>query len=377
MPEKRDYYETLGLGRNATPEQVKQAYKELAKKYHPDINKEPGAEEKFKEVLEAYTILSDAQKRSAYDSYGFESPEFAGFDINDFIRRGGAHFDFSDLFGDLGFDPFEQSFKVERKQASQRGADLKTELEIELEEAAIGTEKTIEIAKTEKCSECEGTGSRDKELSKCSACNGRGMVERTQRTVFGIFSTRTTCPKCQGSGIAIKNPCRKCNGSGQMRVKKRISVKIPAGIDSGNHLRLKGEGNTGLKGGMHGDLYVVVLVKPHKIFKRGASDLFLEMPISFTEAALGSELEVPTISGKKAMLKVPAGTQTDTIFKLKGLGVKEINSSRIGDLYVKAIVKTPASLSKKQKELFEELSRLDGFKEREGFFSGFKRKFSK
>lgn len=375
MPEKRDYYEVLGIPKNATPEQVKQAYKELAKKFHPDINKEEGAEEKFKEVLEAYTILSDQQKRQAYDNYGFSSPQFSNFDFDEFMRRGGVHFDFSDIFGDIGFDPFEQFFNVEKRQGSQRGFDLKVELDLELEEAVLGAEKTIEFFKNEKCEECNGTGSASKELSKCTACNGKGVVERTQRTPFGIFSTRTTCPKCGGSGSVVKSPCRKCSGSGQTRVKKIITVKVPAGIDNGNHLRLKGEGNAGMKGGQHGDLYVIVHVKPHRIFKRDGNDLLVEVPISFPEAALGSEIEVPTIAGAKARLKIPAFTQSNTLFKLRGLGVKD--SSGTGDLFVKAIVKTPSSLNAEQRKLFEEMQRLDGFKEREGFFSGFKKKFSK
>jgi len=375
MPQKRDYYEILGIAKNSTPEQVKQAYKEMAKRYHPDLNKEPGAEEKFKEVLEAYTILSDPQKRSAYDAYGFEAPEFAGFDFDEFLRKGGMHFDFSDLFGDLGFDPFEQFFKVEKRQASQRGFDLRMDLELELEEAVFGTEKTIELVRTEKCDECNGTGSKDKELQKCQACNGKGIIERTQRTPFGIFSTRATCSKCGGEGAIVKNPCKKCNGSGQLRIKRKITVKIPAGIDSGNHLRLKGEGNAGFKGGQHGDLYVIVNVKPHKIFKRDRADLFVEVPISFAEAALGAEVEVPILAGGKAKLKIPASTQTNTIFKLRGLGVKE--ASRTGDLYVKAIIKTPSSINARQKELFEELAKLDGFKERENFFTSFKKKFNK
>jgi molecular chaperone DnaJ len=375
MASKRDYYDILGLQKNATPEQVKQAYKELAKKYHPDLNKEAGAEEKFKEVLEAYTILSDSQKRQAYDNYGFESPEFSNFDFNEFARQGGGRFDFSDLFGDLGFDPFEQFFGTQKKQTAQRGFDLRVDLEIELEEAVAGTEKTIEVSRIEKCDECNGTGSKDKESSKCPACNGKGVVERTQRTPFGIFSTRTTCPKCRGSGTVIKNPCRKCNGTGQVRGKKKITVKIPAGIDNGNHLRLKGEGNSGSKGGVHGDLYIIMFVKPHKIFKRDRTDLFVEVPISFTEAALGEEIEVPLLLAGKAKLKIPEGTQTGTLFKLKGLGVKA--EGRTGDLYVKAIVKTPESLNSKQKALFEDLAKLDGFKERQDFFGSLKKKFGK
>lgn len=375
MPQKRDYYDVLGLQKNATPEQVKQAYKELAKKYHPDLNKEAGAEEKFKEVLEAYTILSDSQKRQAYDNYGFESPEFSNFDFNEFFRQRGQSFDFSDLFGDLGFDPFEQFFGTQKRQTAQRGFDLRLDLELELEEAVAGTEKTIEVSKIEKCDECNGTGSKDKETTKCTACNGKGVIERTQRTPFGIFSTRTTCNKCGGTGTIIKNPCKKCNGTGQVMQKKKITVKIPAGIDNGNHLRLKGEGNAGSKGGMHGDLYIVAFIKPHKIFKRDKADLFVEVPISFAEAALGAEIEVPLLLAGKAKLKIPEATQTGTMFKLKGLGVK--TEGRTGDLYVKAIVKTPESLNARQKALFEDLEKLDGFKERQDFFSSLKKKFRK
>ena len=279
------------------------------------------------------------------------------------------------MFGDIGFDPFEQFFKTEKRQSSQKGFDLRIDLELKFEEAVLGTEKTIEFVKTDSCDECNGTGSKDKEVSRCPACNGKGVVERTQRTPFGLFSTRTTCSKCNGSGTVIKNPCRKCNGSGQIRVKKKVSVKIPAGIDSGNHLRLKGEGNAGIKGGQHGDLYVVVLVKPHRIFKRDGFDLFIEVPVSFAEAALGSEVEVPTINDGKARLKIPQGTQTGTLFKLRGLGVKDQRST--GDLFVKAIVKTPTSLTPQQREAFEKLNLLDGFKERDNFFDSLKKKLRK
>jgi len=376
MPaQKRDYYETLGLPKNSTPEQIKQAYKEFAKKFHPDINKEQGAEEKFKEVLEAYSVLSDPKKRADFDNYGFNSPEFSNFDVEEFMKRGGMHFDFSDLFGDAGFDPFEQFFRVEKKQSAQRGFDLRFDLELELEDAVLGIEKTIEFVKTDTCDECNGTGSRDKEVLKCPQCNGKGVVERAQKTPFGVFATRMTCNKCNGAGAVVKNPCKKCNGSGQIRVKKKISVKIPMGIENGSHLRLKGEGNAGSRGGLKGDLYVVVLIKPHKIFKRDGADLFVEVPISFAEAALGGEVEVPTINAGTAKLKLPAGTQSGTLFKLRGLGVKE--QSGIGDLFVKAIVKTPSALTLSQREAFEKLSSLDGFKERQSFFDSLKKKFKK
>ncbi len=377
MAEKRDYYDVLGIGKSASQDEIKKAYKGLAKKYHPDINKDEGAEEKFKEVLEAYTILSDPQKKQQYDQHGFEGPQgFGGFDFNEQMRKGGMHFDFSDLFDEMGFgDIFDEGIFGGRRKAygPRKGQDLRFDMEISFEEAVFGAEKTISFNRIAKCEECRGTGSRDGKKHRCDQCNGRGVVERIQRTPFGMFSTRTACGKCRGQGAIISNPCPECRGNGVTAARRKLKAKIPEGIDNGEHMRLQGEGNAGEKGGETGDLYIVVHVNPHEIFKRDGSDLFAEVPISFAEAALGAEIKVPTMK-EEATLKVPAGTQTDTLFKLKGLGVKEMHGKKTGDLYINAVVSTPKKLTKKQKELFEQLLELDG-KERKGFFDKLKKGF--
>ncbi|MFH1257262.1 MAG: molecular chaperone DnaJ [Candidatus Diapherotrites archaeon] len=372
MP-KHDYYEILGLAKGASPEEVKRAYKDLAKKFHPDVNREAGAEDKFKEVLEAYTVLSDPQKRQQYDQFGFEGQHFGGaggFDFSDLFRGGGMPFE--DLFEGMGFGGtiFENLFGGERQRRGPvRGSDLRYDLELNFEEAVFGTEKEIDVPHIGVCDECNGSGAAEKaSIVTCLQCGGRGVVERAQRTPFGVFSTRTTCGKCRGSGKVIKNPCKKCAGNGRVRARKKINVKIPAGIDSGFNLRLKGIGNADGESETPGDLYVVVFVKPSTRFRRDGADLFETVFVGFADAALGAEAEVPTLRGK-AKLKVPAGTQTSTVFRMKGLGVKEFGG-RTGDLFVKVKVKVPEKLSRKEKELIEKLREEDaGKKGKAGFFN--------
>ena len=382
MPEKRDYYEVLGLKKGASVEEVKRAYKKLAKKYHPDISKEEKAEEKFKEALEAYQVLSDPQKKQNYDQFGHAAEGFQGFQgFRGFSGARGFDFDFGDIFGgsfggfgSTGLDEMlRQAFGQRAREGPARGANLRIDLNLDFEEAVFGTEKTVSVSRIDECKECKGKGGSGEE--KCSQCKGSGVLRQTRRTPFGMFSTQSTCPKCGGQGKVLKNVCSKCRGKGRVKVRKDIKVKIPAGIDSGNHLRLKGEGNAGIRGGPSGDLFVVVFVEPHEVFKRDKADIFAEMPISFAEAALGTKIDVPTLKGE-AVLSVPQGTQTGTIFRLKGKGIKKLNETGFGDEYVKVIVQTPEKLGKKQKELFEELAKEEKLKkERKDFFGRIKKHF--
>ena len=369
MPEKRDYYDVLGLSKNANAEEVKQAYKRLAKQYHPDVSRETNAEEKFKEIQEAYSVLGDEQKRSSYDQFGHAFEGFQGFQgFRGF--EAGPDFDFEDLFSDFGRMGFGSIFKEafgERERA-ERGSNIRVDASIGFEEAAFGIEKEIDVERIAKCETCNGTGSKDREKAVCSACNGKGHTKKTNRMAFGVFSIQSTCSNCKGSGQVIKNPCRECNGKGTKRERKMIRVKIPPGVDTGSHLRLKGEGNAGTGGARAGDLFVVIFVEPHEIFKRDEEDVFCEMPISFSEAALGTKIDAPTLYGE-AEIKIPPGTQSGTIFKLAGKGVKRLDGRGTGNEFVKVNIETPKNLSRKQKELLEELAKEERLKQkRKGFF---------
>ncbi len=380
MPEKRDYYDVLGLKKGASVEEVKAAYKRLAKKYHPDLNKDSGAEEKFKEILEAYQVLSDSQKKANYDQFGHAFEGFQGFQGFRGFGARGFDFDFGDIFGTGGFggmggidDLFRQAFGGRATAGPANGANLRIDLSLSFEEAAFGTEKTVAVSRIEECKKCRGKGGSGEE--KCAQCGGSGILRQARRTAFGMFSTQSTCPKCRGEGRTVKNVCKQCHGKGREKVRKEIQVKIPAGIDSGNHMRLHGQGNAGIRGGHAGDLFVVVFVEPHDVFKRDGSDIFAEMPISFAESALGTNLDVPTLKGE-ATIKIPAATQTGTIFRLKGKGIKRLNEAGFGDEYVKAIVQTPKKMGKRQRELLEQLAKEEGIdRERKGFFQRVKKKF--
>ena len=349
MANKRDFYDILGVARNASDEEIKKAYRKLAMKYHPDRNPDSKeAEAKFKEVKEAYEMLSDPQKRAAYDQYGH-----AGVDPNmgGFGGGGGQGFgDFSEAFGDIFGDIFGGG-RQSRSGGPQvyRGADLRYSMEISLEEAAHGHETQIRVPSWSNCDSCGGNGAEaGSSVETCSTCHGAGQVRIAQ----GFFSMQQTCPRCSGSGKYIPKPCRKCHGSGKIKSQKTLEVKIPAGIDDGMRIRSAGNGEPGVNGGPHGDLYVEVHIKPHSVFERDGDDLHCQMPISFIEAALGGEIEVPTLSGK-ASFEVPEGTQSGRTFRLRSKGIKSLRTKLPGDLYIHVQVETPVKLSDSQKDLLK------------------------
>ena len=345
MPPKRDYYEVLGIDRKATDEEVRKAFRQLAFKYHPDHNRGDGAEERFKEVNEAYEVLCDANKRSAYDRFGHSGGP-------DLFGRGFEGFDFG--FGDI-FDAFFGGTTTATRQASQRGASLQTRLTATLEEAAFGCDREIDITRTESCSECQGTGSKPgTQPVRCPNCDGAGEVRRVQASIFGRFTNITTCPRCHGEGRVVTEACPACRGGGREKRQRRISVKVPPGIDDGTQIRLRGEGEAGTRGGPSGDLFVVVSVVEHDYFTREGDDIFYELALNFAQAALGTEVEVPTLDGD-TNLRIPAGCQTDAVFRLKNRGVPHLNGRGRGDQLVTVSVVTPESLSKEQRRLFEEL----------------------
>ncbi|HEC17304.1 MAG TPA: molecular chaperone DnaJ [Sedimenticola sp.] len=340
---KRDYYEVLGVSKNASEAELKKSYRRLAMKYHPDRN--TGTEAKFKEVKEAYEVLSDAQKRAAYDQFGH-----AGVDSS--MGRGpggpGGGVNFSDIFGDVFGDIFGGGRGGQRVN---RGADLRYNLELSLESAVAGTTVKIRVPAHKTCPTCRGSGAKKgSKPETCTTCGGHGQVRMQQ----GFFSIQQTCPRCQGAGTIIKDPCPSCRGQGRVQETKTLSVKVPPGVDTGDRIRLAGEGEAGEHGGPPGDLYVQVMVKDHEIFTREDSHLFCEVPISFTTAALGGELEVPTLDGK-VVLKIPPGTQTGKSFRMRGKGIKPVRGGPVGDLICRVVVETPVNLTERQKELLEEL----------------------
>lgn len=357
---KRDYYEVLGIQKGATEEEIKKAYRKLAVKYHPDKNAgDKTAEEKFKELGEAYEVLSDPQKRPAYDQYGHAAfdPRSRGYAG---AGRGGNFHDPFDIFREVfgGSSIFEDLFggAEQRRDPSspQRGSDLRYDMEITLEEAALGCEKEITVKKLEACEHCQGTGSeRGSSTKVCPTCGGRGQVISSR----GIFSIAQTCPRCEGAGRIVEKPCKQCNGAGRMEKTSKIKLRIPPGVDTGARLRSANNGEGGLRGGTAGDLYVVLHVKAHEIFQRDGDDLLCEVPVSFVQAALGAEIEVPTLTGK-ANIKIPAGTQPGTIFRLKGKGVKNVQGYGTGDLHVRVIVEVPTHLNSQQKEKLAEFAEL-------------------
>ena len=345
---KRDYYEVLGVNRDAGDDEIKKAYRKLAMKFHPDRNPDnKDAEEKFKEAKEAYEMLSDPQKKAAYDRYGH-----AGVDPSMGAGPGAQGFEggFADAFGDIFGDLFGGGGGRGGRSNVYRGADLRYNLEITLEEAARGAEKTIRIPTVEECGTCHGSGAKPGTQPKpCPTCNGHGQVRVQQ----GFFSIQQTCPKCHGSGKIIPDPCRDCGGAGRTKKQKTLEVKIPAGIDDGMRLRHAGHGEPGVNGGPPGDLYVEIHIRKHAVFERDHDDLHCEMPISITTAALGGEIEIPTLEGM-ARLKIPAETQSGKVFRLRGKGIKNVRSHVHGDLMCHVVVETPVSLTERQKELLRE-----------------------
>ncbi|HUV52088.1 MAG TPA: molecular chaperone DnaJ [Dehalococcoidia bacterium] len=352
MASKRDYYEVLGVDRNASDDEMKKAFRRLAFQYHPDRNREDGAEEKFKEVKEAYEILSDSQKRATYDRFGH-----AG--VHGFGSRGFEGFDFGG-FGDI-FDTFFGGMTgTARRTGPQQGADLSYKLTISFEEAVFGCDKELEVVRTEICSVCSGTRSEPgSQPTKCPSCNGTGEVRRTQRSVFGQFINVTACSRCNGEGRIILKPCPRCNGQGKERITRKIAIKIPPGVDEGTQVRLSGEGDTGRQGGPPGNLYVTLAVRKHKFFQREGDDILYELPINFAQAALGDELEIPTVDGQ-IMLKIPAGSQTGKVFRLKEKGVPHLRRPGRGDQLVRLYVVTPTNIDEKQKKLIRELAKTLG-----------------
>lgn len=357
---KRDYYEVLGVPRDASQEEIKKAYRRLARKYHPDANPDdPSAVEKMKEINEAYEVLGNPEKRAKYDQFGHMGEQAQGF--GGFGNFGGDFGGF-DAFGSI-FDMFfgQGASQASRPAGPERGADLRYDLEIDLEDAAFGAEKELRLNRLDTCDTCGGTGARPGTAPKtCPSCHGTGQVRHTQQTPFGTFTRISTCPRCRGEGTVIEDPCPTCHGEGKVRKLRTISLKVPAGVDSGSRLRVAGEGEAGTRGGPPGDLYVYVHVRPHKLFKRVGNDIHIEIPIGFAQAALGSEVEVPVLGGKTTKLKIPAGTQTGTAFVLNGKGIPNLKGYGRGDQIVTVKVVTPTRLSEKQKELLRQFAETEG-----------------
>lgn len=353
MTTKRDYYEILGISRDAGDDEIKARYRKLAMKYHPDRN--PGdkeAEEKFKEAAEAYEVLRDHRKRNIYDQYGHQGLEGTGF------SGFGGFEDIFSSFGDIFEDFFGFGTGRRARTRVQRGADLRYDLKLSFMEAAFGIETNINIEKMEICPECGGTGCEPgSQPETCSACGGSGQVSRTQ----GFFTVRTTCPYCRGQGQTIPHPCKKCRGAGQVRVSKKVAVRIPAGVDTGSRLRLTGEGEAGIYGGPPGDLYVFIHVEPHEFFERDNSNVICQVPITFVQAALGDKIKVPTLNGEKT-LEIPKGTQPGDLFYFYGEGIPSLRSKKRGDQIVQVLIKTPTNLSKKQEALLKEFAKLESAK---------------
>ena len=345
MAEKRDYYEVLGVDRNATDDDIKKAFRKLAFQYHPDHNNDDGATEKFKEINEAYEVLSDENKRAAYDRYGHDGGrDFESFDFG---------------LGDI-FEAFFGGTSTATRQSPEKGQPIHSSLTITLEEAAFGVERLVPITRIEYCTECQGTGAKaGTQPARCTACNGTGQIKRTQASVFGRFTNITTCPQCRGEGRVVTEPFTKCKGNGRERKQRTVSVKVPAGVSTGIQLRLRSEGNAGYKGGPAGDLFVTIEVEEHRLFRRDGDDILYELPINFAQAALGTEVDVPTLDGI-AKLKIPASTQTETVFQLRNKGVQHLNERGRGDELVTVRVITPDSLTKEQRQLFEKLAQSLG-----------------
>ncbi len=349
---KRDYYEVLGVSKNATDAEIKSAFRSLAKKYHPDVSKEPDAAEKFKEAQEAYAVLSDAEKRRQYDQYGHAAFDQMGGAGGGFDFSG---FDFSDIFGDL----FGGSFGFGGGRSSSRprqGQDSLIRMDLTFEEAVFGCKKEVEINIQENCEECHGKGGFNEKT--CPTCHGSGQMTTEQRTLFGTFMTKTTCTACNGKGKTYESKCSHCKGTGKVRTHKVKEVKIPAGVDTGNRLRLAGAGEAGYNGGPNGDVYIEFRVKEHPLYERDGNDIYLKLPLTITEAVLGTKKDIPTLYGT-VKLAIPAGSSTNDKHRLKGKGIEDLQTGRKGDMYVVLDVHIPKKLSKDQKTLFEQLSKTD------------------
>lgn len=358
MPDKRDYYETLGVPRDASQDDIKKAFRDLARKYHPDVNKAADAEEKFKEINEAYGILSDAEKRASYDRYGFSGvntqgmPNYGDMDLSDL---------FETLFGFGGMGGFGGASRGRsQRNAPRRGADVSGRVRLSFEEAVFGVEKEVEVTRNERCSVCSGSGAEPgSQPITCKTCNGSGEVRQVQQTFLGSMVQVGTCPTCGGRGKMIENPCKNCRGSGLERMTRKLNVKIPAGIDNGNQIRMVGEGDPGANGGPQGNFYLEIDVAPHKFFKRTGNDILLDLNINMAQAALGDEITIPTVDGD-VKLRIPPGTQPGRTFKLKEKGVPILNSKDRGNEMVTVNVAIPTSLTKEQEELLTALGKTMG-----------------
>ena len=355
---KRDYYDVLGVNKSATPDQIKSAYRKLAVKYHPDKNKgDKASEEKFKEASEAYHVLSNSERKQNYDNFGH-----AAFENGGGGRGGFGNFDFSSHFSDIFEDFFGEGFGGGGRRSrrnNHRGSDLRYDLSITLEEAYSGKKQDIKFTSSEKCNTCKGSGSKPgHDVGSCSMCGGHGQVRSSQ----GFFTVQQTCPQCSGSGEEITNPCSDCGGQGKKQSSKRLSVTIPKGVDDGTRIRLAGKGEAGSRGAGNGDLYLFINVYSHELFKRSDENLFFEYPLSIADAALGTTVEIPTIDGGKAKIKIPAGTQSGKQFRLRGKGMPYMRGSGNGDLYIQVNTEIPVSLNKEQKELLEKFREIENEK---------------
>ena len=369
MADKKDYYEVLGVTKNATDDEIKKAYRKLARQYHPDLNRDDPktAEAKMKEINEAYDVLKDKEKRAQYDQFGHAAFSGAGYgqgggtytgninmdDVEDILHQmggGGFGFDMGGIFSDL----FGGGSRARQKRGPQKGADLRYDLQITFEEAAFGKETTIKVPRMETCEECGGTGAKKgTKPDECPDCHGTGVRQTTTRTPFGVIANTRPCERCHGTGHIIKNPCDHCHGEGKVRVRRDIDLKIPRGIDDGQRLRVQNGGQAGERGGAPGDLYVYINIKPHKIFTRRGTDVYCEIPISFVQAALGATIEAPTIDGKVDLV-IPEGTQSGEVRRIRGKGIPALRGESRGDEFVKIKVLTPQNLSSRQKKLLQE-----------------------
>ncbi len=375
MAEKRDYYDVLGVEKGSDKKEIKKAYRKLAMKYHPDVSDDPESADKFKEISEAYAVLSDEDKRHTYDQFGHAgmggySTEDAFRDINFEDIFKGFGFDFGDIFDMFGFGGGR------RRSQAQRGDDVLYELDITLEDAAFGLETDIEVPHKKVCPTCRGTKAEPgTETRQCATCGGTGQVQHINRTPFGQFVNVGPCRECRGEGVIVDTPCHECRGKGIVKETNTIHIKVPPGVEDGSRLRVPGEGDVGIKGGPSGDLYVMLSVKPHKLFERHGADLIYERPISFVQASLGDEIDIPTIGEEIVSLKIPAGTQPGTSFRIKGKGMPHLRWNGKGNLYVKAKVIVPKKLNNKQKEILKEFADISGkeiYAEDKGFFDKMK-----
>lgn len=377
---KRDYYEVLGLGREAGEGDIKSAYRKLALKHHPDRNQgDAAAEEKFKEASEAYEVLSDAEKKASYDRFGHAGIEGSfgqgGFQWSDFSHAG----DIEDIFGDLFGSFFGGSRRRSRGPSGPpQGRDLKIKVSLTLEEIAAGVEKKIALTRLQRCSTCEGSGAASGAAREtCGTCGGQGQVQQVARTLFGQSMTVTACPTCEGEGQLIADPCRECGGEGRERGKTTLTVRIPAGVQEGNYIPLRGQGEVGPRGGPPGDCLVFIEEQEHKYFTRDGNHVIYQLPLGFGQAALGAEIEVPILAGK-AVLKIPAGTQTGRVFRMSGKGIPDVNGRGIGDQLVQAVLWTPQDLDRRERELFAELAQIEAERvaaEGESFFAKMRKAF--